>query len=88
MTIRRLHAPRLVLVLLACGKDPAPRPTTPTLVTITTRNFAFEAPDTLRSGPTTIRMVNAAPSQHHVQLFRLLEGRSITEALDALRLRV
>jgi len=29
-------------------------------------------------------MVNAAPSQHHVQLFRLLEGRSITEALEAL----
>jgi hypothetical protein len=81
MTIR-LHISLLVLVSFACGK-PA-RPALPGLVTITTRNFAFEAPDTLRSGPTTIRMVNAGPSRHHVQLYRLPEGRSIAEALAAL----
>ncbi|HEX2081258.1 MAG TPA: hypothetical protein VHG08_26380 [Longimicrobium sp.] len=54
----------------------------PALVTITARDFAFDAPETLPAGLTTIRLVNQGPDMHHVQLMRLEEGRTIQDFID------
>ena len=48
-------------------------------VVIRARDFAFDAPDTIQSGPTTFRLVNEGPELHHVQLFRLEEGHSFDD---------
>lgn len=53
-------------------------------VTITARDFAFDAPDTLAAGPTTIRLVNQGPEMHHVSLARLDEGKNLQDVMDAL----
>lgn len=53
-------------------------------VTITARDFAFDAPDTLAAGPTVIRLVNQGPEMHHVALARLDEGKNLQDVMDAL----
>ena len=54
----------------------------PNLVTVTARDFAFDAPETLPAGLTTIRLVNQGPDMHHVQLMRLDEGRTVQDYID------
>jgi hypothetical protein len=61
----------------------APRP--PAVVTITTRDFAFEAPASVPAGLTTIRLVNRGPDIHHVQLLRITQGKRVSDALAALK---
>ena len=56
--------------LLAVGAAAVLAPAAP-VVTVTARDFAFEAPDTIAAGPTTIRLVNLGPDLHHVSLIRL-----------------
>ncbi|HEU0298551.1 MAG TPA: hypothetical protein VFR37_03835 [Longimicrobium sp.] len=88
-----LAALALVSIQAACtiegsAKEPArdePRAqaaATPNLVTITARDFAFDAPETLPAGLTTIRLVNRGPEMHHVQLVKLEEGRSVQDLID------
>jgi hypothetical protein len=45
-------------------------------VTVTMRDFAFDQPDTLPAGPTTIRLDNAGPQFHEWNLLQLAEGAS------------
>ena len=40
-------------------------------VTIVARDFAFDAPDTIPAGMTTIHFVNRGPDLHHAMLVRL-----------------
>jgi hypothetical protein len=54
------------------------------LVLVTTRDYAFEAPDTIPAGWTTFRMVNHGPEYHHVQIFRVEGTRSSQELLAAM----
>lgn len=68
---------------LASGDEAAP--SSPPVVTIIAKDFAFEAPDSIVAGMTTIKMVNQGPDLHHVQLVRLTEGRTYDEFLAALR---
>lgn len=53
-------------------------------VTITARDYAFEAPDTISGGPVVIRLVNQGPEMHHVALARLDGGRTLQDVMDAL----
>ncbi|MFL5576436.1 MAG: hypothetical protein ACJ79S_10760 [Gemmatimonadaceae bacterium] len=53
------------------------------VVTITARDYAFVAPDTVEAGLTELRLVNAGTELHHVFLVRLDEGKTMRDALDA-----
>lgn len=55
------------------------------LVTVTARDYAFDAPDTLAAGLTTVRLVNRGPELHHVQLLRLEGGRTMADLLAAFK---
>jgi uncharacterized cupredoxin-like copper-binding protein len=65
----------------AAGEEPR----APKVVTITARDFAFDAPDTLTAGLTTIRLVNQGPDLHHVQLIRLEGGHRLADMQKAMQ---
>ena len=90
-----MAAAALVLIQAACtvdGADGERRGTrealaqapaaAPNLVTVTARDFAFEAPATLPAGLTTVRLVNQGTEMHHAQLVRLDEGHTAAELMD------
>lgn len=53
-------------------------------VTISAKDFAFDAPDTITSGVTTIHLVNHGPSAHHVQLIRMDAPHTFAELVKGL----
>jgi len=55
------------------------------VVTITARDYAFDAPDTIAAGLTTLRLVNRGPELHHVQLLRLEDGKTMGDLLAAFK---
>ena len=63
----------------------APSRATVPVVTVTARDYAFDAPDTLAAGLTTLRLVNRGPELHHVQLLRLDGGRTLADLMTALK---
>jgi len=80
-------------VLVACtAKEQQPNDSatmaaaaTPNVVTITAKDFAFEAPDTIPAGVTTFRLVNQGPNLHHAQLIRLDQGKTLKDFLDGMK---
>jgi hypothetical protein len=54
----------------------APRAATPYEVTIIARDYAFDAPDSIPAGVTTIRLENHGPSIHHLAIVRLDSGHT------------
>jgi hypothetical protein len=83
---KRLAAASIAsLIVVGCGSigqsgsRPAPSPVaapeTSTLA-VTTRDFKFDAPDTIAAGPTLISLKNEGPAVHHVQLWRLDESET------------
>ncbi|CAN5859697.1 hypothetical protein BH11GEM1_BH11GEM1_24940 [soil metagenome] len=57
----------------------------PHVVTVVTRDFAFEMPDAIPAGVTTFRLRNAGRQPHHLMLYRLEPGRRLADVLAALR---
>lgn len=53
------------------------------VVTVTARDYAFEAPDSVAAGLTEFRLVDQGTEMHHVFLIRLDEGKTLRDALDA-----
>jgi hypothetical protein len=51
---------------------------------VRTRDFAFEAPDSVSAGVTTIRLENRGHELHHVQLLRLTGGHEFGELEDSI----
>ena len=51
----------------------------PQTITITARNFAYDAPDTVSAGMVTIKLVNQGPDLHHVQLIHLTDGKTAAD---------
>jgi len=51
-------------------------------VLVRTRDFQFDAPETVRSGPTHLRLLNEGPDFHHVWLVRLLDGKTVKDLTD------
>jgi len=86
-------------VLTACGgaaSDTPPADTTtisaapavaatPVVYTITARDFAYDAPDTITAGMVTLRLVNQGPDLHHVQLLKLDDGKTFEELAAGLK---
>lgn len=79
----------LAAVTLAAAATGAPRVASHApparVVTITARDYAFDAPDTIPAGLTSFRLVNRGPELHHVQLIRLEAGKTMADFLGALR---
>jgi hypothetical protein len=70
----------------ACSDDRASRMQTgsiPAVVTVTTTDYAFEAPDTLQEGWTTFRLLNHGDAFHAALLVKLEEGRSLSDFREA-----
>jgi hypothetical protein len=82
-----------VLALTACGggTEKAPENAAPAVaampnqLTITARDFAFDAPDTVPGGFTTITLVNHGTMIHHAQLIRLDDGKTMDDVIAALK---
>jgi len=56
---------------------------TPNVVTVTARDFAFDAPDTIAAGFTTFHLVNNGEQLHMAQLIRLDGGKTLDDFLAA-----
>lgn len=95
MRIPRVVAGPLVLslVLLAgCEKKPpamseaaATPPAEPHQLTVRASDFAFNVPDTVPAGMTTIQLINDGQSPHHAQLVRLDSNKTMADLLAALK---
>ncbi|HEU4631284.1 MAG TPA: hypothetical protein VFS08_16145 [Gemmatimonadaceae bacterium] len=98
MTTLRILGPAALLALAAActtektADDAADAPAaTPAasadarVVTVHARDFAFQLPDTIEAGFTTLRLVNDGPDLHHVQLLRLDAGHTMDELMAAMR---
>ncbi len=95
---RMLWAVSTVVVLVACGTaksadapvaesalSTAGAPLVPTVYTITAKDYAYDAPDTMTAGMVTLRLVNQGPELHHVQLLRLDPGHAAAEFLEGMK---
>ena len=58
---------------------------TPNVVTVTARDFAYDAPAEIPAGMTTFHLVNQGPDVHHLQLVKLEQGKTVDELVKALK---
>ena len=71
------------VVLLAAARPARPSPAR--VLTVTTHDFAFEAPDSAPAGLTEIHLNNAGPSVHHLSIYRLGAGKTLADFMGALK---
>ena len=55
------------------------------LVTVTAKDYAFIAADTLLAGRTELRLVNEGAELHHAQLVHLAEGKRLSDLMQAMQ---
>ncbi|HEY3747175.1 MAG TPA: hypothetical protein VGL17_13075 [Gemmatimonadaceae bacterium] len=55
------------------------------VVTITGKDFKFDAPDEIPAGLTEFRFLNKGPSIHHMQILRLTNGKTFGDLSAALK---
>lgn len=60
-----------------------PRTAKANVVTVTTVDYAFQAPDTIAAGRTTLRLVNKGKDFHHIWLIKLEGGHTLPELVEA-----
>jgi hypothetical protein len=60
-----------------------PRTAKANVVTVTTVDYAFQAPDTIAAGWTTLRLVNNGKDFHHIWLIKLEGGHTLPELVEA-----
>jgi hypothetical protein len=80
----------LALASMACEKPAPPAAQAaaapaPNVVTVTARDFAFDAPDEIPAGQVTFRFRNDGPNLHHLQLVHLGEGKTVADLQQAMR---
>ncbi|MEO7358852.1 MAG: hypothetical protein ABI120_00895 [Gemmatimonadaceae bacterium] len=64
----------------------AEAPATPPVITITAKDFSYDAPDTVMGGMVTIKLINQGPDLHHVQFLRLTDGKTAADLEAGLKL--
>ena len=69
----------------AASSRPASGRAGTSVVTVTARDYAFDAPDTVAAGLTTLRLVNQGPELHHVQLLRLDGDKTMADLFAAFK---
>jgi hypothetical protein len=76
-----------VAVLSACStgdKTPGQNlAATPNLVSLSSTEYAFQAPDTIPAGWTTLRLANRGQEIHYGHIVRLDSGKTVPELVDA-----
>jgi plastocyanin len=72
----------MLAALTALGAGPGRKSST---VTITARDYTFDAPDTIAAGVTTIHFVNQGPDLHHAILVRLDNGHTVADFAAAMK---
>lgn len=86
------YAPLLLTAALACR--PAEKPAAasseaapvPNVLTVVTAEYRFTLPSSsIPAGLTTVRLVNSGAEFHHVQLIRLVDGKSFADFTAALQ---
>ena len=55
------------------------------VVTITAKDYAFEAPDSVEAGYVTVRLLSRGKELHHVQMIRLDEGHTLGDLFEAMK---
>ncbi|HEX7981376.1 MAG TPA: hypothetical protein VF461_22390 [Gemmatimonadaceae bacterium] len=60
-----------------------PRTAKANVVTVTTVDYAFQVPDTIAAGRTTLRLVNKGKDFHHIWLMKLEGGHTLAELAEA-----
>jgi hypothetical protein len=55
------------------------------VVTITAKDYAFEAPDSVEAGYVTVRLLSRGTELHHVQMIRLDEGHTLKDLFEAMK---
>jgi hypothetical protein len=55
------------------------------VVTITAKDYSFDAPATIPAGLTTIRLVSNGQEMHHATLIKLEDGKSVDDFAKAIR---
>ncbi len=65
--------------LMAMNRPAATTPAAPTTLRIVARDYAYEIPATVPSGPTRIELVNRGHDLHHAQLVRLEQGKTFAD---------
>ena len=74
----------MTMAMLSAGGATGPRvPPRVPVVTITAREFAFDAPDSISAGPTTVRLVSRGRQEHFVQFVKLSVGHTSADYLRA-----
>ncbi len=89
----RFHWLILLATLAACRSGEqqpatdsvAATPATPPEVSIVATDFAFQAPDTVAGGMVTLKLVNQGSTYHHVQLVRLLDGKTFGDLMEGMK---
>jgi hypothetical protein len=85
---RRLLCLVFVAVLPACrteDKTPEQTPvaTAPNVVSLTATEYAFQGPDSIPAGWTTLRLTNNGQEVHYGHIVRLDSGRTVPQLVDA-----
>jgi hypothetical protein len=62
-----------------------PKTGKPNVVEVTARDYAFEAPDSIVAGRTTIHLKNEGPDFHHVWLVKLDAGKHLSDLTEAMK---
>lgn len=88
----------LAAVLTGCGSERRSHDTTassnaavqtaaatPAVITVTAKEYGFDAPDQVAAGVTTMRLVNNGRELHHAQLVKLDEGKTMADVAQALK---
>jgi hypothetical protein len=57
----------------------------PNVVTITAKEFSYEAPAEIPAGLTTLRLVSAGQEMHHATLIKLEDGKSFADFTKAMQ---
>lgn len=67
------------------GSTSVAAPTTPPVVTVHAKDYAFDAPKQIPAGMTTFHVINDGPGLHHVTIVRLADGKSMADLSNALK---
>ncbi len=77
----------LIPLTVGCAQH-TPRPAgsqEPPTAIFVAADYAFEGPDSLPAGSTTVRIHNHGREPHHIQLLKLTEGKTVTDLTAALQ---
>ena len=74
-----------LITLLLTGAALGGVPKAPPVVVVHAKDYAFVGPKTIKSGPTTFRLINDGKELHHLTIVKLAKGKTMKDAGEALK---